>query len=926
MRVAGQHPTDTFTFLFTDLEGSTRLWEEHPEAMAEVLRRHDEILRAAVARHGGTVVKTTGDGIHAVAPSARAGVAAAIEAQQVLSAEPWDPVPTLRIRMGLHTGPATRRDGDYFGSAVNRAARLMSVACGGQVLVSQTVEQLLKDDRIRDVELVDLGVHLLRDLSRSERIFQVAAPGIARTFPPLRTVDVFAGNLPSQSSPFFGREADLAALTELLAKYRLVTLLGPGGVGKTRLALQAVAGLLEEHPDGVWLCELASVRDPATIGAFVATTLGAVVRDGGSPDDAIVDLVSSRRVLVVLDNCEHVLDAAASLSGRLLRECPHIRLVATSREPLDVDGEQRWPVPPLPVPSAVTILEVQSSPAAELFVERSRAVHSGFTLTDDNVASIVEICRRLDGLPLALELTAARTNALSPAQIASMLDERFRLLGGTGRRRDERHRTLQATVDWSFELLPTDEQVVFERLGAFPGSFDAEAAAAVASDGRIAEYGTIDALAGLVSRSMVSAEPTDDGSMRYVLLETLREYARARLAERGELDRLARRHAQYYVRRAEAIGSTMMGPDEIEWRPRLRVELSNLRAAASWALAAPAADDQRLAGELIAPLSHQSVMDPATGISDWAVQALELHVAMTEAARFGVLCCACYHALRNGDYETMSRLAATAIDSDALPVARFPHMPYVSKATSCAVHGDIDGAIQVFEEGEQVLRALGAPDYDLAILAGARGLHEAAFGSETATTCSEQALALARRVGNPSCLVGGLFAVGFAAVHEDPDRAMRVLDEGLALAQAGCNASYLGNALAVSARLRLDQGDDAAAADLMRQSAEHFKSNPDRPSLVTALSLGLSVIDGVAGAQPAAIVAGAVTGPYAPLSQLFLTEHRRFEETLAELRGDLGPDRYEEAASRGKAMTPDQLLDVVIDGLTRASPDCEPSR
>ena len=433
-------PSGTVTFLFTDIEGSTRLWERYPDAMQSALAGHDEILHDSVAAHGGQIVKTTGDGIHAVFASARDAVEAAVTAQRALATADWKTDEPLTVRMGVHTGEAESRDGDYYGSALNRAARLMSVAHGGQILVSLSTEELLSDDR-GEIRLVDLGEHRLRDLSRPERVFQVGAPGLAADFPPIRSLNAFPGNLPVQLSSFVGRQDELVQLAGILRDARLVTVTGTGGVGKTRLAVKLAAELGERSPDGAWLCELAAASDNASMTLVVAATLGVEPRAGVALDESIVEYLRNKQALVILDNCEHVLDGAARLADAVLRGCPNIRVVATSREGLAPrangsgrSGRSRSRPTPATAPARPT------HPACSSSAPRPRSRTS--CPMRPNAASIDEICRRLDGIPLAIELAAVRVVSMGPVQIASHLDERFRLLTGGRRTAVERHQTL----------------------------------------------------------------------------------------------------------------------------------------------------------------------------------------------------------------------------------------------------------------------------------------------------------------------------------------------------------------------------------------------------------------------------------------------------------------------------------------------------
>ena len=461
-------PSGTVTFLFTDVEGSTRLWDESPDVMSHAMARHDELLRDAVESHDGFIVKTTGDGFHAVFATAHDAVTAAVAAQRALLADDWNIAETVRVRMGIHTGEAEVRDGDYSGGTVNRAERLMSVAHGGQIVVSAATEELLHDALPEKYGFIDLGEHRLRDLGRPEHLFQVAHPDLGREFAPLRTLDTFPrNNLPRQVTTFVGREAEIASLAELVCRSALVTLTGVGGVGKTRLALQVAAQVVGEFPDGAWLCELAPVTDPEAVWETVATCLRVQPLPGRALDESVLDYLAAKRLLLVLDNCEHLLDAVARLVDAIEHRCPRVSVLATSREALGLAGERIVAVPPLGVPAAdADGDELRQAEAVCLFWDRASAAKRDFALTDRNLGAVGVLCRRLDGIPLAIELAAARVRSLSPEDLVSRLDQRFKLLTHGSRAAPERHQTLRSTIDWSYDLLtPTERHALQPAVG-----------------------------------------------------------------------------------------------------------------------------------------------------------------------------------------------------------------------------------------------------------------------------------------------------------------------------------------------------------------------------------------------------------------------------------------------------------------------------
>jgi class 3 adenylate cyclase len=469
-------PGGTVTFVLTDVAGSTRLWEAHPRAMERALACHDRIVCDAVAAHCGMLVKHKGEGDSAFAVFTRASdaAAAALSCQRSLFAQAWPDGVELRVRIAIHTGEAELRDGDYFGPVVNRTARLRGTAHGGQIVMSQTTADVVRDHLPDAAALHDLGTHRLPDLGRPETVFGLTHPDLPSTFPPLRSLDAFPGNLPVQLTSFVGRDRELKLVTEGLAAARLVTLTGTGGVGKTRLAVHTAADALAAYPDGAWLCELAAAADPGSMLQVAAVSMGLTCGSGVLLPDDIAEFIGTRRLLLVLDNCEHLLDAAADLVETVLARCPYVRVLATSREALDVAGEQviRLRSLPLPEPGA-DLEELTRVDATRLFVERAAAVGSQLGFEAADAPAIVEICRRLDGIPLAIELAAARVVALGPSEIAGLLDERFRLLTGGRRASVERHHTLRAAIDWSYSMLSDTERLVFDRLGVFPATFDA---------------------------------------------------------------------------------------------------------------------------------------------------------------------------------------------------------------------------------------------------------------------------------------------------------------------------------------------------------------------------------------------------------------------------------------------------------------------
>ncbi len=591
------------TLLFTDIEGSTRLWEQEGARMPEALAGHDALARAAVESNRGTIVKTTGDGIYAAFGDPLDAVNATLALQLSLG----DPKATngiaFRVRCGLHTGVVEQRDGDLFGSPVNRAARIMSAAHGSQVLLSQAVVDQVGKRLPPLVSLRDLGGVRLRDLAKSEHVYQLVYPGLREDFPVLRSLEATPNNLPLQVTSFIGRERELAEIKKLIGSTRLLTLLGMGGLGKTRLSLQVAADALENHPDGVWFVDLAPIKDPTLVPNIAAQVLGVREEPGKTLTQTLCEHVKDHKLLLVIDNCEHLVSACAGLANALMQGAPGVRMIATSREALHIPGEQTYPVLPLAAPDRKAGVEVLlRSEAVQLFVERAQLQRPSFTLTEHDAPAVAEICARLDGIPLALELAAARMRSLSIGEINTRLHDRFKLLTGGSRVALERQQTLRALVSWSYDLLQEQEQMLLDRLSVFAGGFDLQAAEAVCSAEPLVPDDVIDLLRSLVEKSLVMVDQ-DDGSSRYGLLETIREFAREhltkrydmqgtvrefaheRLVDRDDLAATAARHCDYYWLLAKTARDRLAGPEQAEWTRRLEVELDNLRAAIALALA-----------------------------------------------------------------------------------------------------------------------------------------------------------------------------------------------------------------------------------------------------------------------------------------------------------------------------------------------------
>lgn len=575
-------PSGTVTFLFTDIEGSTTLWEKYPEAMKTALAEHDSILRAAVESNYGHIIKTTGDGVHAAFEKAQDAVHATVEAQRALQTSEFfkNSEISLRVRMGLHTGEAELRDGDYYGQSLNRAARIMSVAHGGQILLSNATAEVIRDDLSPAITLQDLNEHRLKDLARPEHIYQVNHADFRLDFPPIKSLNSLPNNLPVQLTSFIGRGKEIGEIKDAINSGRFITLTGSGGTGKTRLSQEVGAQLLTSFQHGVWFVELAPLSDEAQIIPALAQVFGLQELPFNPLAKLVEDYLRDKKLLLILDNCEHLIAGCARLADHLLHQCAGLKILASSREALGIAGEVAYRTPSL-----------ADSESTQLFVDRAHAANSNFKLTDANASSVAQICHRLDGIPLAIELAAARTKLLSAEQIATRLDDMFRLLVGGSRTALPRQQTLRALIDWSYDLLYDEEKRLLQFASVFVGGWTLEALEFVAE-----EPSTLELLGQLVNKSLVVTEE-HAGQMRYFLLETIRQYGREKLLEAKQAAAARDRHFIHYKNSSSGLWdvSLVSSESKIKRLRAMQVEMENLRTAFEWGLQNDAQDALDLA-------------------------------------------------------------------------------------------------------------------------------------------------------------------------------------------------------------------------------------------------------------------------------------------------------------------------------------------
>jgi predicted ATPase/class 3 adenylate cyclase len=879
-------PVTTVTFLFSDIEGSTRLLRDLGEHYADTLEDHRRILRAAFATHGGDEQGTEGDSFFVVFRRASDALAAALDGQRALAAHPWPDDQPIRVRMGIHTGEAQLAHGGYVGLAVHEAARLMSAGHGGQVLVSEAARQVAEPNLPAGTTLRELGSHRFKDFDDAQPVHQLCHPQLEDRFPALRTLSTVPNNLPAIASTFIGREDDLTEIDSLVGKRRLVTLTGPGGVGKTRLALQAAGSLVADFDDGVWLVELAPIGDGALVPQALASALGLRERSGVDLTAALADWAARHRAIVVLDNCEHLVDAAARLAELLLTSGPSLQVVATSREPLGVPGEAVWRVPPMDLPDPDDPESAAANEAVRLFVDRASAAHAAADLAGAT-REIARICAGLDGIPLAIELAAARASVLTPRQIAERLDDRLRLLTGGPRTRDRRQQTLRAAIDWSHDLLTDAECRIFRRLSVFAGGFDLDAAEAVCAPDAAERTQVLPVLAGLVDRSLVVAE-TGALEARYRLLETIAVYASERLAEAGEGDGTRRRHARWYLGLAEQAVDQLTGPEQPRWTSRLEAEHDNLRAALSTLLAEPASGDDavRLAGALVpfwflrghlsegrswleAALAGggRDARDRARALHGAAVLALLQGDADASVAHGGAALASAREAGdRTWEARSILHLAGDAAErgdldrassgfADALDLAeRTGDAPTAATASNglggvAWMRNDLRAARSHMEDGLERRRRMGDQRAIAASLNNLAVLELTEGDAPAARSLAEESLSVARRLGDREGIATALANLGEVAEAEgDLEGAERLTTEGLRLVRDIGERPFAAMLLVNLARLAHRGGrPEEAAVTLGAVDALQVPPAPGQDELVDELSAEL----GAAGLEEA---------------------------------------------------------------------------
>ena len=842
-------PTGTVTFLYTDIEGSTKRWEEHPEAMNAALARHDALMRACIEENGGYIFRTVGDAFNVAFSTAPQALQAALDAQRALASEAWsNETGPIKVRMALHAGTPLIRDGEYHGQPLNRVARLLAAGHGGQTLLSQPTYDLVRDTLPKDVTLHDMGEHRLKDLTRPEHIYQLLIDGLTGDFPPLRTLDNRPNNLPIQRSLMIGREKELKAVIEMLLRddVGLLTLTGPGGTGKTRLGLQVAAELIDHFEDGVFVANLASTGDPDLMPSAVAQALGVKEATNRPILESLKDYLKDKQMLLVLDNFEQVVSAAPIVAD-LLGCAPNLKVLVTSRETLHIYGEHDFPVPPLtlPDPKHLPSLERLSQyESVRLFIERAASAKPSFAINNENAPAVAEICYRLDGLPLAIELAAARIVILSPQAMLSRLQSTLKLLTGGARDLPVRQQTLRGAIEWSYDLLDKGEQMLFRRISVFVGGFSLEAAEAVCNADNDLSLDLLDGVSSLVKKSLLRQADDHDGigEPRFIMLETIREYGLERLAESGELDIMKRHHAAFFIALVGDPYTEFNTSSRMTWIGRIDGDYENVRAVLEWGSSQPGQEESMLwlASSMFWYWNYRRVFaEGRAWLNGVLSRTPREHTAVTARALFA----AGFMSFLQGAYGAARSLLEESIaiwrevgDKQGLAYSLHP------MGMTALARGDYLAAREFLEESVALFREV-VDGYGLALALFSSGDVALVQGNDTAARAYyEESVKLYRVLDDDWGVTLPLTSLGrLAWVQGDYETARRMVEEALAIRRE-TDSWLIGISLASLADIARCQGHLEESTELSQESLSVFKELGDASGVAWSLqNLGYAV-------------------------------------------------------------------------------------
>ena len=895
-------PTGTVTFLFTDIEDSTKLWEQHPGEMRSSLAKHDAILKDAIISNKGYIIKGTGDGIHAVFETAIDGVNATIAAQRALlqtSDVSKNSEILIRARMGLHTGEAELRENDYYGPTLNRAARIMAAGHGGQILISGTTAEIVREQLPLNSSLQDLGEHRLKDLIRPQRLYQLNAPELMKEFPPLKSLNILPNNLPLQLTSFIGREQEIHEANKLLSSTRLLTFIGPGGTGKTRLSLQVAAEQFSEFKDGVWLIELAPLTDSAFITSTIASVLELREVQNIPLIGILLDYLRAKQLLLILDNCEHLVEASAQIADQLLHACPQLKIIASSREALGINGETVYRVPSL-----------LKDEATRLFVERATKADLRFKLTENNISAVAQICSRLDGIPLAIELAAARVKLFTPEQIAERLDDRFRLLTGGSRTALPRQQTLRALIDWSYQSLNETEQRTLRRLAVFSGGWSFEATESV-----VGADEAMDGLLGLVNKSLVNVEE-HDGMSRYSFLETIRQYAMEKLVESGEAITVRDRHLVYVLNLAERLQQSVFETENIHWLDQIEVEHGNLRVALEWATA----NQPDKALELAFAISgFWTVRDYNHEARTWCNAILEKTKSMAQldkdrARLYGVLgwISVTMGEHKAGRFAAEQAIALASKSNDVATTAR----GYGILALTSIFLGDYPVVKQALVKGESIAREHGlSSELALILSIHAQMAYYTQKDAERARVYLDEASKVAEAAGFRWGSAFSAFGLArIAAVLGDLDKARIKFAESVETAMKLGNKRIVYSSQSELAHILRENNELDEAFAIYKELLPKWKDLGHRAAVSHELECIAYILSRTEEPERAAKLLGAAEALRKLIdSTMTKVEEIEYEKEVHTLRGLLGEEEFKKQWEQGTKLTMDGAIELALE-------------
>ena len=943
------YPSGTVTFLFTDIEGSTKLAQEHPDIWEDLRERHHAILRGAVEANRGYVFHIIGDAFCVTFHTAVDGLNAAVEMQRNLQKEDWGETP-IKVRMGLHTGSAELHGNDYRGFlTMAKVQRIMSVAYGGQVLLSNVSAELVHNELPNEIALRDLNEHRLKGLPNPERLWQVVAPELVQDFPPLQSLKDIPNNLPARLTTFIGREKEIDQIKKRLEEHRLVTLTGSGGVGKTRLSIQVAAELLDQYPHGVWLVELAPITDPSFVAQTVCTALDVTPQGNVSALSVLINYLKTKKLLFVVDNCEHLIDACAQLCDSLLHACPDLRMIASSREALGIEGESAYRVPSLSLPKQMEGLQaVKGSEAVKLFMERAKAVLPEFEITKINAPFIAEICQRLDGIALAIELAASRVKLLKVEQIASRLDDVFRLLAEGSRTALPRQQTLRALIDWSYNLLSEEEKAGLRYLSVFVGGWTLESAEFVCDNPNI-----LDSLTHLVDKSLVTVDLEHGDEPRYYLLETIRQYAREKLIESGENNQTHDRHLDYFLMLAQKAEPELYSNRQIEWLQKLEADQENLHAALEWSLKADILAGRQLAGAIwwywdisgqisegykwlvlmlaVGSDNHNSTYAKLLAEAGWLAGLLGFPEKKKDFAEKSV---ALYQELgnelgiaiplitlgsvatQNSDYGRANQLLNESLNSFELAQNKWG-IGFVRSVlgTTAEAQGNFEQANIFFQESLEVFRSIGYKDGIAWALYLMGGLANRQENYARAIEIFEEALKVARVVKSKPVISWILNSLAGLLIYSgNYERGSLLLEEGVEIQRK------MGNQISLSYSLQMIgwgariQGDYRKAERFYFESLLLSQQISDKGSIAECL-VHVSLLAATRGSLKKFVLLLGMAEGIVPeiLSELYPFYRTETEKYITNARAALGEEVYTATYETGQKMRTDEATSYALE-------------